>query len=68
MAGLNLLYVDWLAEYTWGQRGLFHGGMTLFLCLALWAGLLIRRRKFRREYQPLIDELQQNLEDLRHEE
>jgi hypothetical protein len=67
IVGLNLLYVAWLAEAAPGMRWLFHGGMTLFMGLALWAGRRIRRRKFHREYQPLIDELTQNLEELNNE-
>ncbi|MBN2432563.1 MAG: hypothetical protein JXQ27_13895 [Acidobacteria bacterium] len=67
MAGLNLLYVDWLVEYTPGQRWLFHGGMTLLLGGAFWAGRRIRGRKYNREYAPLIAELETVLKDLKNE-
>jgi len=68
ISGLNLLYLGWLADMPPVQRWLYHGVMTLWLAAAFWAGRNIRRRKYNREYVPLIAALETFREDLKNEE
>ena len=57
IVGINLLYADLLKEMDMQTRLLFHGGVTVFLVIVFALGLIIRRKKFNREFHPLINEL-----------
>lgn len=65
LLGLNILYLDLLAEKDLLYRVLFHLGMSVFLMVVFALGLRIRKRKFRKEYQPLIDELETIINDFK---
>lgn len=58
IVGINLLYIDLLADLEIMQRLIFHFAITLFLIVIFLMGLKIRERKFNKEFQPLIDELE----------
>ncbi|MBI9064044.1 MAG: hypothetical protein JEZ14_18815 [Marinilabiliaceae bacterium] len=58
MIGINLLYVDLLQALEMPMRLLLHGIVTNFMLIVFALGLFIRRKKFKKEFQPLIDELE----------
>lgn len=58
MIGINLLYVDLLQVLEMPMRLLLHGIVTNFMLIVFALGLFIRRKKFKKEFQPLINELE----------
>jgi len=58
MIGINLLYVDLLQALEMPMRLLLHGIVTNFMLIVFALGRFIRRKKFKKEFQPLIDELE----------
>jgi len=57
MIGLNLMYFDLLSDMDTGDRLLFHLIGSVFLAVFVPLGLKIRSWKFRKEQQPVIDDL-----------
>jgi len=55
--GINILYLDLLKDTEWVQRIILHFGISLLLMVIFLLGQKIRKRKFRKEFQPLINEL-----------
>jgi len=58
MIGINLLYVDLLQALEMPMRLLIHGIVTNFMLIVFLLGQFIRRKKFKRDFQPLIDDLE----------
>lgn len=56
--GINLFYIDLLMNEDFGTRLIFHVGITCFLVITFLLGLKFRDRRFKKEFQPLIDELE----------
>ena len=63
--GINILYLDVLKALTTIERLYFHLGFTVLMVLVLWLGIKFRMFKFRREYDPIINELTKIKEDLK---
>ncbi len=58
MIGINLLYLDLLQALEMPMRLLIHGIVTNFMLIVFLLGQFIRRKKFKRDFQPLIDDLE----------
>jgi len=58
LIGINLLYVDLLTDLELAYRLGFHFGISFFLLIIFFLGLKFREKKFNREFQPLIDDLE----------
>jgi len=56
--GINILYLDLLKNTEVTQRIIFHVAISLFLVVVFLLGLKIRGSKFRKDFKPLIDELE----------
>ena len=63
--GINILYLDVLKALTIVERLYFHLGFTVLMVLVLWLGIKFRMFRFRREYDPIINELTKIREDLK---
>ena len=63
--GINILYLDVLKALTTIERLYFHLGFTVLMVLVLWLGIKFRMFRFRREYDPIINELTKIKEDLK---
>ena len=63
--GINILYLDVLKALTIIERLYFHLGFTVLMVLVLWLGIKFRMFRFRREYDPIINELTKIKEDLK---
>ncbi|NOZ47653.1 MAG: hypothetical protein GXO79_12860 [Chlorobi bacterium] len=55
--GINLLYIDLIGNEEFQIRLLYHLGISFFLLLTFFLGLRIRILIFKKEFQPLIDEM-----------
>jgi len=63
--GLNILYLDLLKDMTILERLGFHFSFVVLLLVAIWGGIKIRMFRFRREYDPIINELIKIKKDLK---
>jgi hypothetical protein len=57
ISGLQIVYLDLLRDDPWPTRLLLHGVSVVALAAALAGGLRFRERRFKREMQPLLDQL-----------
>jgi hypothetical protein len=57
ICGINIIYLDLMGQASESMRIIYHLAGSGFIGLATLMGLKIRRKKFQKEYQPLIDEL-----------
>jgi hypothetical protein len=58
VAGLNLMEVAMLDGVSWQWRVAAHLGLSLLAAGAMWGGLHVRARRYRRETRPLIRRLE----------
>lgn len=58
IVGINLLYLDLLKDLEFMSRLSYHLGITAFLLLSYVLGLKIRKLKFKKDFQLLIDKLE----------
>jgi len=56
--GINIIYLGVFRQYGIADRLIYHLAGSAFILLAAPLGLKIRKMKFNKEYQPLIDELE----------
>lgn len=56
--GINLFYIDLLIDLDSGTGLMYHFAITFFLLLTFYMGLKFREKRFKKEFQPLIDELE----------
>ena len=56
--GLNLIYFDLLKGEELTVRISLHILMSSFLILIMFLGLTVRKKRFRNDFQPIIDELE----------
>ena len=60
--GINLFYFDLLEDINLNLRLIYHFSITVFMVIMFLLGLKFREKKFKREFQPLIDELESTKE------
>jgi hypothetical protein len=63
--GLNIIYLDLMGQVSGLSRILYHTAASVIIGLATLLGLKIRKLKFQKEYQPLINELQTIQNDIK---
>jgi len=65
LIGINIIYLGFFSHYDAVTRLLYHlaGSAAIFIAAPL--GLKIRKIKFNKEYQPLIDELEEISADMK---
>ena len=63
--GINILYLDVLKALTIVERLYFHLGFIVLMVLVLWLGIKFRMYRFRKEYEPIINELTSIKKDLK---
>ena len=56
--GINLMYLEFLAELVTATRILYHLLLTVSMVIAFFFGLSIRIRRFRKKFLPLLRRLQ----------
>ncbi len=57
--GINMIYVDMLAELSFTNRFFIHIMVSSFMVVILILGLKLRKRRFKNDFQPMIEELEQ---------
>ena len=62
--GINIIYFELFKEYAFTERVINHISFTFLLIAFSFAGLKIRDRKFKIEFQPLINDLTLTLDEL----
>ena len=65
ITGLNVMYIDLLKDDPADERVMMHVGMSILILIGMYFGQKLRERIFKREFQPLIDELNEINKDLR---
>lgn len=63
--GINLLYVDLLKGEKIMLRIGLHALVTLVMAGVIWGGIKFRMFRFKREYEPIVSELNKIKEDLK---
>jgi hypothetical protein len=56
--GINLMYLEFLAELETGTRIFYHILLSISMVVAFFLGLSIRIKRFRKRFLPLLDRLQ----------
>ena len=64
IAGLNILYLDVLSGATLIERLAMHISMSLIITVTFYFGLKFRMFRFKKEYEPIINELEKIKKDL----
>jgi hypothetical protein len=62
--GINIYYIDAINDFDLLKRLLTHIGMSALLLVSISYAIKNRERKFKKQYQPLIDELLEIKKDL----
>ena len=62
--GINILYLDLLKDVPLMPRIGLHAGVCVLMFAVIWGGIKFRMRRFRREYEPVVNELLKIKEDL----
>jgi len=65
LMGVNIIYLGLVGPMSVQSRIMFHLSASLFIVLATVIGLRIRKIRFSKEYQPLIDEVNTIQQDLK---
>lgn len=56
--GINLVYLDLLKDENIANQFSLHLGITILLIITYILGLKMRKKKFNRDFKPIIDELE----------
>jgi hypothetical protein len=65
LLGINIIYLGVFGQYDLSARLIYHFAGSFFVLAAVPLGIKIRKIKFNREYQPLIEELEAVKEDMK---
>ncbi len=65
LIGINIIYLGMFSHYDITTRLVYHFAGSVFILIVSPLGLKIRKMRFNKEYQPLIDELTAINEDLK---
>ncbi|MBN2350181.1 MAG: hypothetical protein JXJ22_15180 [Bacteroidales bacterium] len=64
LVGLNIIYISLFEADTFSDRVIYHVMGSVFVLLGFIVGISVRRYRFKKELQPVIDELNTLLSDL----
>ncbi len=64
IAGVNILYLDLLKSEQFLKRLEFHVLFTVIMIAVIWGGIKIRMLRFKKEYEPIENELTKIKNDL----
>lgn len=57
--GINLMYLEFLAELETGTRLFYHILLTISMIIAFFIGFSVRIKRFRKRFLPLLDRLEE---------